>query len=120
MARTTSGRCSRLATGRRLVVTSDHGYAAPGLFPDVHDAEQIAHLQGRLGASRLVRSNGTAPRRWAPPLDLELTSAHGTHVLALGQRKWKSKGGHPTLSHGGLTLLEMLVPFVELSSPGGA
>ena len=33
----------RLTTGRRLVVTSDHGYAASGLFPDTVDVEQATH-----------------------------------------------------------------------------
>ena len=35
---------SRLAEGRRLVVTSDHGYAASGLFPD-SDKDQTEYLR---------------------------------------------------------------------------
>nr|MBP9652329.1 hypothetical protein [Brachymonas sp.] len=34
----------RLATGRRLVITSDHGYAATGYFPDA-DGEVAVHLK---------------------------------------------------------------------------
>jgi len=33
----------------------------------------------------------------------------------LGRKKWKSQGGYPTLTHGGLSLLEMAVPYLELS-----
>jgi len=32
-----------------------------------------------------------------------------------GRKKWKSQGGYPTLTHGGLSLLEMAVPYLELS-----
>jgi hypothetical protein len=42
-------------------------------------------------------------------------SPHGKHLLALGRWKWRSQGGYPTLAHGGLSLLEMLCPFVELT-----
>lgn len=41
-------------------------------------------------------------------------------TFALGRRKWKSQGGYPTLTHGGLSLLEVAVPFIELSRTGGA
>jgi hypothetical protein len=37
-----------------------------------------------------------------------------------GRRKWKSAGGYPTLIHGGLSVLEVAVPFIELSKKGGA
>jgi hypothetical protein len=41
------------------------------------------------------------------------------HTLALGRRKWKSQGGYPTLTHGGLSLLEMAVPFIEIEKRQG-
>jgi len=47
---------------------------------------------------------------WIPPLDLTL----GSHRYALGRRKWKIQGGYPHLQHGGLSLLEMFVPFIEI------
>ncbi len=55
-----------------------------------------------------------------PPLDLQLKTAHADATFALGRRKWKSQGGYPTLTHGGLSLLEVAVPFIELSRTGGA
>jgi hypothetical protein len=30
----------KLATGRRLVITADHGYSNPALFPDVYPEDQ--------------------------------------------------------------------------------
>ena len=103
----------RLATGRRLVITSDHGYAATGYFPDA-DGEVVAHLKQTFSSGRSKAGNGdTGP--FVPPVALQIDSPHGAHLLALGRRKWRSQGGYPTLTHGGLSLLEVLSPFVELS-----
>lgn len=103
-----------MATGRRLVITSDHGYAASGMFADVGDKEQAGWLKANFGGSRWSSGPGTA-HHWVPPISLCLTTAHGTNQFALGRRKWKSAGGYPTLAHGGLSLLEVAVPFIELS-----
>jgi len=88
----------RLATGRRLVITSDHGYAA---------------------SSRSTTGTGeTGP--FVPPVALQINSPHGAHLLAVGRWKWKSQGGYPTLTHGGLSLLEALSPWIEISKNWGS
>lgn len=104
----------RMTTGRRLVITSDHGYAASGMFADVSNPEQSGWLKTNFGASRFSCGPGT-PHHWSPPISLCLQSAHGVNQFALGRRKWKSAGGYPTLAHGGLSLLEVAVPFIEIS-----
>ena len=106
----------RLTQGRRLVITGDHGYAATGLFPDIADAAQGKHMKQRFKAARSVPDDGTESP-WVPPIDLVLDSPHGPHRYVLGRRKWKVAGGHPTLSHGGLSVLEVLVPFLDISRP---
>lgn len=103
----------RLATGRRLVITSDHGYAATGYFPDA-DSDVAAHLKQTFSSGRSKAGNGDAGP-FVPPVALRIDSPHGAHLLALGRRKWRSQGGYPTLTHGGLSLLEVLSPFVELT-----
>ena len=55
------------------------------------------------------------PGPFVPPVALPMLSPHGKHLLAVGRWKWKSHGGYPTLAHGGLSLLEMLSPFVEIT-----
>jgi hypothetical protein len=103
----------RLATGRRLVITSDHGYAATGYFPDA-DGEVGQFLKQTFSSGRSKAGTGsTGP--FVPPVALQITGPHGAHLLALGRRKWRSQGGYPTLTHGGLSLLEVLSPFVELT-----
>lgn len=103
----------RLATGRRLVITSDHGYAATGYFPDA-DGEVGQFLKKTFSSGRSKAGTAdTGP--FVPPVALQINSPHGAHLLALGRRKWRSQGGYPTLTHGGLSLLEVLSPFVELS-----
>ncbi len=104
----------RLATGRRLVITSDHGYAACGLFPDLVDKEQVGYMKKIFKSGRTASGDGD-DGAWVPPIDLKLKTSHGSHRYVLGRRKWKSAGGYPTLHHGGLSLLEVFVPFIELS-----
>lgn len=103
----------RLATGRRLVITSDHGYAATGYFPDA-DGEVGQFLKQTFSSGRCKTGSGdTGP--FVPPVALQINGPHGAYLLALGRRKWRSQGGYPTLTHGGLSLLEVLSPFVELT-----
>lgn len=107
----------RLATGRRLVITSDHGYGACGLFPDLVAKDQVGYMKQLFKNGRAATSNAD-DGAWVPPIDLRLTTTHGSHRYVLGRRKWKSAGGYPTLQHGGLSLLEAFVPFIELSYTG--
>lgn len=104
----------RMATGRRLVITSDHGYAASGMFADVTNKEQAAWLKAKFGGSRYSPGPATA-HPWSPPISLCLDTRNGINQFALGRRKWRSAGGYPALAHGGLSLLEVAVPFIELS-----
>lgn len=103
----------RLATGRRLVITSDHGYAATGYFPDA-DGEVGQFLKQAFSSGRSRTGTGDVGP-FVPPVAVQINSPHGAHLLALGRRKWRSQGGYPTLTHGGLSLLEVLSPFVELT-----
>ena len=102
----------RLATGRRLVITSDHGYAATGSFHDA-SSEVGVFLKNTFSSGRNIAGAGDIGP-FVPPVALQIDSAHGPHLMALGRRKWKSQGGYPTLTHGGLSLLEVLSPYVEL------
>ena len=103
----------RLATGRRLVITSDHGYAATGYFPDA-DGDVGQFLKKTFASGRSKAGTGeTGP--FVPPVAMQINSPHGTHLLAVGRWKWKSQGGYPTMTHGGLSLFEVLSPFIEVS-----
>ncbi len=102
----------KLALGRQLIITSDHGYAAIGLFSDII-GEQGKWLADNFKGQRTSADGDCGP--WSPPLALALPGVSGPHRLVLGRRKWKVAGGYPTLAHGGLTLLETLSPWVELS-----
>ena len=109
----------RLSTGRRLVITADHGYAASGRFPDITDKDQVKYLKDLFKAGRWAPDT-PASAEWVPPLDVVIDGGHGPHRFVLGQRKWKAQGGYPTLTHGGLSVLEVAVPFIEISQQGGA
>jgi hypothetical protein len=102
-----------LAHGRQLIITSDHGYAASGLFGD-STTEQSNYLKDVLKSQRFAPTNNGSIGRFCPPVDRVLDTPYGKTRFALGRRKWKSPGGYPTLVHGGLSLLEVLVPYIEI------
>jgi hypothetical protein len=104
----------RLAQGRSLVITSDHGYAAPGLFHDAQGSHK-EFLKETFKSQRFVKGAGETGA-FVPPIAIELNTAHGPHRFCIGRWKWKSGGGYPTVAHGGLSLLEVFVPWVEISS----
>lgn len=103
----------RLRQGRRLAITSDHGYAVSKLFSsEVIDEGIVKLLRETFGASRCSKARPDRPwhRCQLPPLVCQ----HGEWLVVMGQRKWASPGGFPTLCHRGLSLLEAAVPFIEL------
>lgn len=103
----------KLATGRRLVITSDHGYAVSGGFPNV-STDQKDYLREKFSAQRF-RADAVDTREWLPPLTATLATASGPVTFVTGRQKWQVPGGFPSLSHGGLTLMETFVPWVEIS-----
>lgn len=108
----------KLATGRRLVITADHGYSNPALFPDVYPDDQKTYLktQFKSGRNNEIKATNTE-QHWVPPLSQVLSTQHGNWNIVLGRKKWRSQGGYPSLAHGGLSLLEVAVPYIELSKP---
>jgi hypothetical protein len=106
-----------LRQGRRLLITGDHGYATACDFSsEIKDDESIRLFAGTFGAQRAIREDPQQPwqRLHLPPRVLRFNDAGGTWLVVLGQRKWKVRGGFPTLCHRGLSLLEAAVPVIEL------
>jgi len=108
---------NRLRQGRRLLIAGDHGYATASEFSsEMRDKESIRLFAGTFGARRAIREDPAQgwPRRHLPPPVLRFADVGGTWLVVLGQRKWKVRGGFPTLCHRGLSLLEAAVPVIEL------
>jgi len=106
----------RMRQGRRLLITADHGYAVSKLFPtEEKDPDAIAILRDTFGASRYCKAQQAWNQPFMPPVALTF---NGHHVI-VGQRKWKVQGGFPDVCHGGLSLLEVAVPFIEFPPVGG-
>jgi len=100
----------RLSKGRDLVITSDHGYAVSKRFStEVEDPEAVDILRKTFGASRSKALSEPWPKRFMPPMVM----THNTQAVVMGQRKWKVQGGFPHICHGGMSLLEVAVPWVE-------
>lgn len=103
----------RVRQGRRLVITSDHGYAVSKTFSDeLKDPDTVQLLRSAFSAKRCAVESSTSPwpRRHLPPL----VSRCNGRLAVIGQRKWVVQGGFPHLCHGGLSLLEAVIPYVEL------
>jgi len=101
---------NKLRQGRKLVITSDHGYAVSKRFSsEVTDPEAVEILRNTFGASRYKPASEKWRKRFMPPIVI----THNNQHMIIGQRKWKVQGGFPHVCHGGLSLLEMAVPFIE-------
>ena len=100
----------RLRQGRELVITSDHGYAVSKRFSsEVEDAGAIEILRSIFGASRHKAAADPWQKRFMPPIAM----THNNQHVVMGQRKWKVQGGFPHVCHGGMSLLEVAVPYLE-------
>lgn len=105
-----------LRQGRRLLITGDHGYGTACEFSsEIKDEESVRLFAGTFGAMRAIREDPAHPwpRRDLPPRVLRFPVGSDTWLVVIGQRKWKVRGGFPTLCHYGLSLLEAAVPVIE-------
>lgn len=100
----------RMRQGRRLVITADHGYAVSKLFATEDATDVVEALRETFGASRYQTASDVWAHRFMPPL---VATINGYHVV-IGPRKWKVQGGFPHVCHGGMSLFEVAVPFIEL------
>lgn len=102
----------RLRQGRKLIITSDHGYAVSKLFSTTLSDTATEIMKEYFGASRCVSYADNWDHKIMPPTVINLNG----HLVVMGQAKWKVQGGFPQVCHGGLSLLEVSVPFIELAS----
>ena len=100
-----------LRTGRQLVITSDHGYADAAKFSTEikEPSGAVDFLKANFHGQRFTAS--PAPEaRFLPPLFL----VSNGFCMVTGQRKWPVQGGFHKICHGGLSLLEVASPWIEL------
>lgn len=95
-----------LRQGRQLIITSDHGYATTDRFAAEEQGAVKDYLARIFGAMRLAPASEPLAATFMPPLALTFGDSH----VVLGQRWWKMAGGYPKACHGGVSLLEAIVP----------
>ena len=102
----------KLRQGRKLIITSDHGYGAAEQFSsEIHGKEEVDILRTHFKAQRYARI--------APPQEMFMPPffvSDGEFCMVTGQRKWKAPGGFPKVCHGGLSLLEVASPWIEINA----
>ena len=105
---------NHLRLGRRLIITGDHGYAESKQFPEAQNKEENTALRDMFGGLRYHKVD--QPRNWSfmPPTVLTVNN----YYVVIGQKKWAVQSGFPDACHGGLSLLEVAVPFVEFPPLG--
>jgi hypothetical protein len=104
---------NKLRQGRSLVITSDHGYAVSKRFSsEVDDPEAVKILRETFGASRNKTAFEPWRKRFMPPIVMTYNKQH----VVMGQWKWKVQSGFPDICHGGMSLLEVAVPYLELAA----
>lgn len=102
----------KLRQGRKVIITSDHGYGVAEQFSsEIRDPQAVAILKSQFKAQRYAKI--------APPEELFMPPffvTNGGYCIVTGQRKWKSPGGFPKVCHGGLSLLEVASPWIEIKA----
>lgn len=104
-----------ISTGRQLLVTSDHGYCHSGSFQTVsgngkEELKFLGHKRAKPISNEEVMSGKTIP---PVTLDLKATSADQIYRVAVGKRRPPDRG-FPSLTHGGLSLMECCVPLIQV------
>jgi len=101
---------------KRIIITSDHGYIFLGTgmdFPLSSREKEVRELNAFFGNDRYA----FLPERPAPPVsDNIIVDTHRQVAMLKGRVKTRSTGEAATrlYKHGGLSLMEMLIPWVEL------
>jgi len=102
----------KLRQGRKVIITSDHGYGVAEQFSsEIRDTQAVEILKSQFKAQRYAKI--TPPEEiFIPPFFV----TNGGYCIVTGQRKWKSPGGFPRVCHGGLSLLEVASPWIEINA----
>ena len=105
---------NNLRQGRRLVITSDHGYAISRNFSsNIDDTRTTEILRKSFGAKRYAKIPDEPINTILP---ITINNETNNHIVVIGQNKWKVPGGYPQICHGGMSLLESLVPWIEMEA----
>lgn len=103
---------NKLRQGRKLVITSDHGYGVAEQFSSEICAKEASDILKHEFKAQRYAKIPLPQQKFMPPVFV----ANGEYCMVTGQRKWKAPGGFPKVCHGGLSLLEVASPWIELNA----
>jgi hypothetical protein len=83
------------------------------LLPLIAEMLLFQSDKGGNNKNQPVAYEDTGPLNFGPWQERFMPPIVVSHIV-MGQRKWKDQGGFPHVFHGGLSLLEVAVPFIEL------
>ena len=106
----------KMAQGRELLITSDHGYCNTSSFT-MAQGEHHQELK-LLGHTRAKKTSEIRPGggKTIPPATMEMRASSNSEMyrIAVGRIRPSDKG-FPALTHGGLSLMECSVPLIHVS-----
>jgi hypothetical protein len=109
------GLLKKMSKGRELLITSDHGYCNASAFTPAN-GEQHKELK-QLGHTRAkaIKESERVAGMTIPPVTLELNATATGDLYKLAVGRWRpSDKGFPALTHGGLSLMECVVPLIHV------
>lgn len=96
--------------GNEFLVTSDHGY----ISTETHFLPLSRRVRGAMqaifGASRYVEAGTRADE----PIEAGYIVQHGGYYLVGNRYAWATRGKYQVMLHGGISLLECLVPVLRI------
>lgn len=102
--------CTALA-GNEFIITSDHGY----ISTETHFLSVSGHWKGALknifGASRYAEIETRAGNL----LETDYVVEHNGYYLVANRYAWATRGKYKVMLHGGISLLECLVPVLRVA-----
>lgn len=102
----------KLRQGRKVIITSDHGYGVAEQFSsEIKDVNAVNILKSQFKAQRYAKIIPPS-EMFMPPFFIN----NEEYCIVTGQRKWKAPGGFPKVCHGGLSLLEISSPWIEIKA----
>lgn len=108
-----------LCRGRDLLVTSDHGYChASSFLVTTGQQHQDLRFLGHKRCKAITEGDPKATSTVPPiTLDLKSTADKNTYRLAVGKKRPADRG-FPSLTHGGLSIMECCVPLMRIREVG--
>ncbi len=104
-----------MARGRELLITSDHGYCNTSSFTPAQGEQQRELSQLGHTRAKKITAEERVEGMTIPPATMNMTASANRDLYKLAIGRWRpANAGFPALTHGGLSLMECVVPLIHI------